>query len=135
MSFADFYANSATEQTVLPGDDVSLPLNGSIANTNIGRISDNSFLLAPIGSYQIIFRVNSETESELVLTLNGVELDYTRVGNGTPGSVIFGSTIVTTTAENSTLTLSTPADATSSVVIPGGVDNSNTSHLTIVQLS
>ena len=106
MSYADFYAlmPSDNSATVAPGTDVSFPQNGPIANTDIGRLSPSSFNLAPIGTYQILFQVSVTEAGQLVLTLNGQDLEYTVVGRDTGTSQIVGMAIVETVAANSVLT-------------------------------
>ena len=111
LSFAEFYALMPADNadTVAPGADVSFPQNGPIANTNIGRLDDSSFNLAPIGTYQILFQVSITEAGQLVLTLNGEVLDYTVAGRATASTQIVGMALVTTTTENSVLTVRNPA--------------------------
>ena len=138
LSYADFYAlmppdNSAT---VAPGTDVSFPENGPIANTNIGRLGPSSFLLAPIGVYQILFQVSVTEAGQLILTLNGEDLEYTVAGRATGVSQIVGMAIVTTTATNSVLTVRNPTgNATALTVTPlAGGARSVSAHLVITQI-
>jgi hypothetical protein len=125
--------NSAT---VSPGTDVSFPENGPIANTNIGRLSTSSFLLAPIGVYQILFQVSVTEAGQLILTLNGQDLEYTVAGRATDVSQIVGMAIVTTTAVNSVLTVRNPAgNAAALTVSPlAGGARPVSAHLVITQI-
>ena len=126
--------NSAT---VAVGTDVEFPQNGAIANTNIGRLNNTTFLLADVGAYLIMFNVPVTEAGQLVLTLNGVELFYTVYGRATGTSNIVGTAIVTTTAANSTLTVRNPAaNATALTITPtAGGTLPSSAHLTIVQLA
>jgi hypothetical protein len=138
LSYADFYALMPPDNaaTVAPGTDVSFPQNGPIANTNIGRLNDSTFNLAPIGTYQILFQVSVTKAGQLVLTLNGQNLDYTVVGRDTGCSQIVGMAIVTTTVEDSILTVRNPAgNATALTVTPlAGGTLPVSAHLVITQI-
>ena len=138
LSYADFYAlmppdNSAT---VAPGTDVSFPQNGPIANTNIGRLGPSSFNLGPIGAYQILFQVSVTEAGQLILTLNGQDLDYTVAGRATGTSQIVGMVIVTTTAVNSVLTVRNPAGNAAALTITplAGGTRPVSAHLVITQI-
>ena len=138
LSYADFYAlmppdNSAT---VAPGTDVSFPQNGPIANTNIGRLGPSSFNLGPIGTYQVLFQVNVTEAGQLILTLNGQDLDYTVVGRATGTSEIVGMAIISTTAVNSVLTVRNPAGNAAALTITplAGGTRPVSAHLVITQI-
>ena len=138
LSYADFYAlippdNSAT---VAPGTDVSFPQNGPIANTNIGRLGPSSFRLGPIGTYQILFQVSVTEAGQLILTLNGQDLDHTVVGRATGTSEIVGMAIVSTSAVDSVLTVRNPSgNAAALTVTPlAGGTRSVSAHLVITQI-
>lgn len=139
LSYADFYALMPPDNaaTVAPGTDVSFPQNGTIANTNIGRLGPSSFYLGPIGTYQVLFQVSITEAGQLILTLNGEDLAYTVVGRATGPSQIVGMALVTTTAVNSVLTVRNPAgNAAALTVTPlAGGTRSVSAHLVIVQLS
>ncbi len=138
LSYADFYAmmppdNSAT---VAPGTDVSFPQNGPIANTNIGRLGPSSFLLAPVGTYQVLFRVSVTEAGQLILTLNGQDLEYTVSGRATGTSDIVGMAIISTTAVNSVLTVRNPAGNAAALTITplAGGTRPVSAHLVITQI-
>jgi hypothetical protein len=139
LGYADFYALMPGDNadTVAPGTDVEFPQNGPIANTNIGRIDASSFLLAPIGTYQILFRVNVTEEGQLVLTLNGEELDYTVTGGAGGTTDIVGMAIVTTDSANSVITVRNPAaDPATLIITPlAGGALPVSAHLVITQLA
>ena len=139
ISYADFYALMPPDNaaTVAPGADVAFPQNGPIANTNIGRLTDSSFLLAPIGIYQVLFQVSVTEAGQLVLTLNGEELEYTVVGRATGASEIVGMAIVATEVENSVLTVRNPtgnAEALTITPLAGGA-SAVSAHLVITELA
>ena len=123
--------------TVAAGGDVDFPQNGPIANTNIGRLSDSSFLLAPLGTYQVLFQVSVTEAGQLLLTLNGAELAYTVVGRAAGTSQIVGMALITTTEEDSVLTVRNPASATTALTstpVAGGTEPVS-AHLVILQLA
>ena len=139
LGFADFYAlmppdNSAT---VAPGTDVSFPQNGPIANTNIGRLGPSSFNLGPIGSYQVFFRVSVSEAGQLILSLNGEDLEYTVTGRAMGTSDIVGMAIISTTAVNSVLTVRNPAGNAAALTITplAGGTRPVSAHLVITQLA
>lgn len=96
LNFADFYAlippdNSAT---VAPGTDVSFPQDGSNSGSDITIIGPSSFNLAQIGSYQVLFNVGVTEAGQLIITLNGEDINYTVVGSATGTSDIVGMSII-----------------------------------------
>lgn len=61
LNYADFYAlmppdNSAT---VAPGTDVSFPQDGPNSGSGIARSGPDSFNLADVGVYQVMFQVSA----------------------------------------------------------------------------
>jgi hypothetical protein len=122
--------------TVAVGADVEFPQNGTIANTNIGRVGPSSFSLEIAGSYLVLFQVSITKPGQLVLTLNGAELPYTVVGRATCNSQIVGTAIVTTDTDGAVLTVRNPAsNAAALTVTPlAGGTLPVSAHLVIVQL-
>lgn len=137
ISYADFYALVSDDTAVAPGADVSFPLNGAIANTDIGRVSNTSFLLAETGTYLITYQASVTEAGQLVLTLNGAELPYTVVGRTATGAEIVGTTILTTTADNAVITVRNPATNTDPITLTADAGGSNaaSAHLVIVRLA
>lgn len=90
--------------------DVSFPQDGPNSGSDIARIGADSFNLAQIGTYQVLFQVGVTEAGQLELTLNGAPLAYTVVGRATGTSQIIGLAILTTTTINSVLTVRNPAD-------------------------
>ncbi len=138
LSFADFYAlmppdNSAT---VAPGTDVSFSQDGPSSNSNVTRLTANSFNLQSIGVYQVLFQVSVTEAGQLILTLNGQDLAYTVVGRATGTSQIVGIALVETTTENSVITVRNPSGNAAALTITplAGGTNPVSAHLTIIQL-
>lgn len=126
MHFAEFYAlnppNNAA--TVLPGTDVQFPSSGP-TDASITRISASTFNLPTIGTYQVTFQVSVTEAGQLVLAINGSEVAYTVVGRATGTSQIVETTLVTTVAANSVISVRNPtANATALTITPlaGGAD-------------
>ena len=138
LSFADFFALMPPDNaaTVAPGTDVSFPQDGPNSGGNITRTRPGSFNLAAIGSYQVIFNVGVDEAGQLILTLNGADLPYTVVGRATGTSNIIGTSIITTTAENSILTVRNPTGNAAALTITplAGGTRPVSAHLTITQL-
>ena len=139
LGFADFYALMPPDNaaTVAPGTDVSFPQNGPIGNTNITRTGPDAFNLAVIGSYQVLFEVSVDEPGQLILTLNGEDLEYTVVGRATGASQIVGMAIVTTTVTDSILTVRNPAGNASALTITplAGGTRPVSAHLVITQIA
>ena len=138
LNYADFYAlmppNNAA--TVVPGTDVSFPQDGPNSGSDISRTGPDSFNLAQIGTYQILFEVSVDEAGQLLLTLNGADLAYTVVGRATGASQIVGMAIVETTVTNSILTVRNPAgNAVALTITPlAGGTRPVSAHLVITQI-
>ena len=112
LNFADFYALMPPDNaaTVAPGTDVIFPQDGPNSGSDIAKIGNDSFNLAQIGTYQVLFQVGVTEAGQLELTLNGDLLAYTVVGRATGTSQIIGLSILTVRnpADNSTALTITP---------------------------
>lgn len=139
LGYADFYAIMPPDnaETVGPGADVSFPQTGTNSGTGITRIDDGSFNLSDIGTYLIEFQVSVDEPGQLLLTLNGTDLDYTVVGRATGTSQIVGTAIITTTVADSVLTVRNPEEnATALTITPlAGGTRPVSAHLVILQLA
>ena len=138
LNFADFYALMPPDNaaTVAPGTDVSFPQDGPNSGSGITRIDADSFNLAEIGTYQVLFQVSVSEVGQLQLTLNEDALAYTVVGRATGTSKIVGMAIVETTSINSVLTVRNPADNSTALTITpnaGGTEPVS-AHLVILQI-
>ena len=138
LGYGDFYALMPPDNaaTVAPGTDVSFPQDGPNSGTSIVRLDDSSFNLAVIGTYQVLFQVSVTEAGQLVLTLNGAELDYTVVGRATGESQIVGMAVVETTAATDVLTVRNPAGNAAALTITplAGGAQSVSAHLVITQI-
>ena len=139
LAFADFYALMPPDNaaTVAPGTDVSFPQDGPNSGTDITRIGPSSFNLAEIGSYQVLFQVSVSEAAQLILTLNGADLEYTVVGRATGTSQIIGMAIVETDSVNSVLTVRNPAGNAAAITITplSGGTRPVSAHLVITRIS
>ncbi len=139
LDFADFFALMPPDNaaTVAPGTDVGFPQDGpSAATGQITRLSANTFNLAGIGTYQVLFQVSVNEAGQLDLALNGIELFYTVVGRATGTNQIVGMAIVQTSAINSVLSVRVPAGSSTALTITplaGGVQPVS-AHLVITRL-
>jgi len=138
LSFADFYALMPPDNaaTVAPGTDVSFPQDGPNSGSDISRNGPDSFNLAQIGTYQVLFEVSVDEPGQLILTLNGEDLAYTVVGRATGASQIVGMAIVTTTVINSVLTVRNPEGTAAALTITplAGGTRPVSAHLVITQI-
>lgn len=84
-----------------------------------------------------MFQVSVTEAGQLILTLNGADLEYTVVGRATGASEIVGMAIVTTTAVDSVLTVRNPAGNAAALTITpvAGGPRAVSAHLVIVQLA
>ena len=122
--------------TVAPGTDVDFPQDGPNSGTGISRLTVDSFELADIGTYQVLFQVSVTEAGQLILTLNGADLAYTVVGRATGTSQIVGMALVETTTIDSILTVRNPAgNATALTITPlAGGTRPVSAHLVITRL-
>lgn len=138
LNYADFYALMPPDNaaTVAPGTDVDFPQDGPSSGVGISRIGPNSLNLADIGAYQVLFQVSIGEAGQLLLTLNGMGLEYTVVGRATGTSQIVGIAVVETTSVNSTLTVRNPAGNVAALTVTplAGGTRPVSAHLTIIQL-
>ena len=139
LSYADFYALMPPDNAapVAPGTDVSFPQDGPNSGSGISRVSATEFDLEEIGTYQVLFEVSITEAGQLILTLNGADLEYTVVGRATGASQIIGMALVSTTAVNSILTVRNPSgNATALSITPlAGGTRAVSAHLVITRIA
>ena len=138
LGFADFFALMPPDNaaTVAPGTDLSFPQDGPNSGSGIARSGPDSFNLAEIGTYQVLFQVSVTEAGQLILTLNGEDLAYTVAGRATGTSQIVGMAIVETTVINSVLTVRNPegtAEALTITPLAGGT-RPVSAHLVITRI-
>jgi hypothetical protein len=93
---------------VAAGADVEFPQDGPNSGT-IERTGPSSINLPAVGVYRVSFSVPVSEAGQLILTLNGADLQYTVVGRATGTTTITGEAFVQTTVANSVLTVRNPA--------------------------
>lgn len=138
LAFADFFALMPGDNpaTVPPGGDVSFPQNGPLSGTTIIRLGPSSFFLSASGTYQVTFEVSVIEAGQLVLTLNGADLDYTVVGRETSTSEITGMALVNAPDFGSILTVRNPAGNSNALTITPQAGGSRpvSAHIIITQI-
>ena len=138
LNYADFFALMPPDNaaTIAPGTDVSFPQDGPNSGSGITRSGPDSFNLAEIGTYQVLFQVSVTEAGQLILTLNGEDLAYTVAGRATGTSQIVGMAIVETTAINSVLTVRNPEGTAAALTITplAGGTRPVSAHLVITQI-
>lgn len=108
-----------------------------IGGSSISRASDSSFTLADIGTYYVSFQISANEPGQLMLALNGEELDYTVTGRSTGTSQIVGMSIINVTTENSVLSVRNPSgNSTALTITPlAGGSMPVSAHLTVIKLA
>ncbi len=112
-TFGNFYAlmPSDNSATIAAGAAINFPTDGPIAG-GISRSSTSNFTLADIGTYEVTWQVAVTEAGQLQLWLDSgsgaVGLAQTVVGRATGTNQIFGSTLITTSAVNSLLSVRNP---------------------------
>ena len=139
LGYADFYALMPPDNaaTVAVGGDVDFPQDGPTSNTSITRVSADEFNLEEIGTYQVLFQVSVTEAGQLVLTLDDEEVAYTVVGRATGTSQIIGMALITTTEEDTILTVRNPEDNASALTITplAGGTQPVSAHLIITRIA
>jgi hypothetical protein len=139
LDFADFFALMPPDNaaTVAVGSDVDFSQDGPASGSAlIARLGPSSFNLAEIGIYEVSFQVSVSEAGQLILTLNGTDLDYTVVGRATGTSQIIGNAIIQTSTANSILTVRNPAgNSTALTITPlAGGTRPVSAHLVITRI-
>ena len=138
LGFADFYALMPPDNaaTVAPGTDVSFPEDGPNSGAEILRTGASSFNLTEIGTYQIFFEVSVDEAGQLMLTLNGEDLEYTVFGRAAGATQIVGTALVETTIPESILTVRNPAGNAAALTITplAGGARPVSAHLVVVRI-
>jgi len=119
MNITNFYSlmppdNSAT---IAIGAAINFNQDGPNNNSNITRISSSTFNLELVGIYEIIFQVSINEAAQLVIVINGTELDYTVVGRATGTNQIIGDCLILTTTPNSILSINNPIGSSTALTI------------------
>ena len=112
-------------------------LNSNSGGGNCSCDCPDSFNLAQIGTYQVVFEVSVDEAGQLILTLNGEDLAYTVFGRATGASQIVGTALITTTVTDSILTVRNPAGNAAALTITplAGGTRPVSAHLVITQIA
>lgn len=143
-SYGDFFALMPGDNaaTIAVGAPVLFPQTGPTSG-GIVRVSDSTFLLPNIGTYQVFFQVSVDEPGQLMLSLDStgtglafVEQAATVAGRATGTSQIVGMSYVTTTAPNSLIQLVNPSGNAAALTITpvAGGTHAVSAHITILQL-
>jgi len=135
--YGDFYALMPPDNLVpvFPGGSVKFPQTSSVSGGML-YIWPGTIVLAAAGTYQVMFQVSVNEPGQLVVVLNGVELQNTVAGRATGTTQITGMYIITTTVPFSQLEIRNPAQASVALTITpnaGGV-HPVSAHLVIIKL-
>jgi hypothetical protein len=112
LPYGHFYALMPGDNpaTVAVGGAVEFPQDG-VAN-GIARLGASSFVLGPIGVYDVSWQVSISEAGQLVLALDSglgpVELAHTVAGRATGTSQLGNHVLITTTALNSVVSVRNP---------------------------
>jgi hypothetical protein len=138
--FADFYAVIPYDNmdTIFGGERVAFGTRG-VMNGNISRVNSADSLyeiiLPSIGIYMVTFSVNVSGPGQLVLALNGNQLQYSAAGCHAGDMQINGMTMVGTSQVNSTLSLRNPIGSLPLLLQQANSGTLNTTaHIMIVRL-
>lgn len=106
-AYADYYAADAENNpdTVPPEGMIAFPLDGSVSNTDITRLTEYSFNLAAVGAYLVTFHINVASASQIALALNGETLPYTATALADGNTQISGTSVVTTAQTDAVLSV------------------------------
>jgi len=106
VSYQDFYALMPPDNavTIPPFGAISFPQT-ALSNSVITRISASGFNLPDIGTYEVNFQASITEQAQLGIFLNGSLFSSSVVGRATGNTQIVGTSLVTTTTVNSTLSI------------------------------
>ena len=131
VCFSDFYTivSAGKPVNVTPGSGIVFDTNGP-TNNIIVRLTSNQFKLPNIGTYEIYFQININENPNLVVVVNGSEINYTKTN--TQAGEIIRTFLITTTIINSIISINNPFDSNNDLIISNKV---SINHLTITQIA
>ncbi len=137
LDFATFYGNAPSDygSTIAVGAAVDFPRAGPAAvGTGITRLSAGIFQLATPGIYSVFWQVSITEAGQLQLTTNhGVSpIPGTTVGRATGTSQIVGSTLITTTVVDQTISVTNPAGNPIALTVTSDAGGSSAQSPTLV---
>lgn len=121
MNISNFYSLMPPDNssTIAIGAAINFNQDGPNNNIIITRVSPSTFNLGLVGIYEIIFQVSINEAAQLVIVVNGIELNYTVVGRATGTNQIIGNCLIKTTTPNSVLSINNPSgNATALTITP-----------------
>ncbi|NIJ52890.1 hypothetical protein [Dyadobacter arcticus] len=135
LAFGHFYTQASVgDMSVLPRANINF-FNSLPNNTNIDRNFFGHFYLSNPGTYQVLFKVNTVGQGAVILTINEVELPYTRVASSPGSSELIGIAQITTVTEGGRLALINASFNSALTVAGYDVDgNEIISSITVTQI-
>lgn len=123
--------------TIAIGAAVQFPQNGPADGSGaISRLTNSTFNLSAVGTYEILFQVSVNEAGQLGLRLNGTLITYSVVGRATGTNQLTGTCLITTSTINSVLeVINPPGNPTALTITPlAGGANAVSAHLVIKRL-
>ena len=102
--------------TVAAGADIQFPNDGPTTGF-VYRSNASTFVLPEAGLYSVQFQASVTEAGQLCVAVNSVEQAYTVVGRATGATQIYGTCLVETDMDNSTLSIRNPAAASTALTI------------------
>ena len=139
VAAADFYAVMPGDNaaTIAVGADLNFPNDGPIYGSDISRLSANTFQLASVGLYQVMWQVSVDEPGQLIVHLNAAEVATTAAGRATGTNQIMGLCLINTVVPNAVLSIRNPAGNAAALTITpiAGGAHSVSAHLVITRLA
>lgn len=134
--YASFYALAPNDNPTAIAQNTAVEFpNTSASTTGITRLTNSTFNLADIGTYLIMFKVNTNTAGQLGIAVNGAVQPNATFGNAADYGIIEGKTIITTTAANTVLSIVNPIATAFTVTPSAGGTQATVSDFTIIKLA
>jgi hypothetical protein len=139
-NFANFFALMPGDNaaTIAVGAPIQFPQTGPTGGlTPPTRLTASTFNLPNVGTYEVTWQASITEAGQLQLAIAGVGLPNTVVGRATGTNQMSGSTMITTVAPNSVLSVINPAGNAAALTmtpIAGGT-HSVSATLSIKQLA
>jgi hypothetical protein len=123
--------------TVGAGEAVQFPQDGPEVGSGIERDGKSQFKLKNEGVYLVSFNVSVTEAGQLVIRIDGKEIDSTVSGRATGTSIISQTCLIKTKSSNSILEIVNPADNSTALTITpkAGGTKSVSAHLVITRYS
>jgi hypothetical protein len=135
------YAATVAVKTSVGTGRVPFPRDGAGAGTSATRIDASSFTLPNVGTYEVIFTVQTTEPGQLQVEIDGLGVAETTTGDQNPtsgGHLFVGHALITTTVPNSTLAIINPPGNSPALTITpadGASTHANAQRLIIRQVA